>query len=262
MKIFKPLYFSFSSSFSSMEYGWDYMYDEGTQFKNKEFSFSPALTLPFTAIPWLTMDFSASSDLSYSWRSFKPGAGLVDEGVWFGNYTLNAGLTGPVLYRIYNLKPAADGQARRLKHVFEPFAAYRYESPYLNMDRIASAYPIFRYHQLSYGLNNHFLVKAGTSGAPREIRRNPEVSFSVYGRYAGFTTCRCVQLWGRAFIIEQQDEEYARAHAIMGLGIRPDLNAIDLEAVQASMCIIKIVPQRARILNLPVGILNADISFT
>jgi len=94
------------------------------------------------------------------------------------------------------------------------------------------------------------------------IRRNPSVSFSIYGRYAGFTTCRCVQLWGRAAIIEQHDAEYARAYDIMGLGIRADLSSVDLKAVQASMCIIKIVPQRARILNLPVGILNAEIAFT
>jgi len=94
------------------------------------------------------------------------------------------------------------------------------------------------------------------------IRRNPSVSFSVHGRYAGFTTCRCAQLWGRAAIIEQHDADYARAYDIMGLGVRPDLSTVDLEVVQASMCIIKIVPQRARILNLPVGILNAEISFT
>lgn len=169
MKIFKPLYFSFSSSFSNMEYGWDYMYKAGKQFKNKEFSLSPALTLPFTAIPWLTMDFSLSSGLSYSWRSLKPGVGIVDEGLWTGNYTFDIGLTGPVLYRIWDLKPTSDGQVRRIKHIFEPFVAYRYDSPYLNADRIASAYPIYRYHQLSYGLNNHILLKQGITGAPREI---------------------------------------------------------------------------------------------
>jgi nitroimidazol reductase NimA-like FMN-containing flavoprotein (pyridoxamine 5'-phosphate oxidase superfamily) len=94
------------------------------------------------------------------------------------------------------------------------------------------------------------------------IRRNPSVSFSVHGRYAGFTTCRCVQLWGQASIIEQHDADYMRAHDIMGLEKRPDLSTVDLKAVQATMCIVKIMPQRARILNLPVGILNAEIAFT
>ena len=94
------------------------------------------------------------------------------------------------------------------------------------------------------------------------IRRNPSVSFSVHGRYAGFTTCRCIQLWGTATLIEQHDTEYKRGLEIMGLTARADLSAVDLEVVQASMCIIKIVPQRARILNLPVGILNAEVAFT
>ncbi len=94
------------------------------------------------------------------------------------------------------------------------------------------------------------------------IRRNPEISFSVYGRYAGFTTCRCVQRWGRAAIIEQDDADYDRAYDIMGLKKRADLSTVDLKSVQASMCIIKIIPQRARILNLPVGTLNAELLFT
>jgi hypothetical protein len=108
----------------------------------------------------------------------------------------------------------------------------------------------------SYDVDVYILTEGG--GKIFNIRRNPEVSFSVYGRYAGFTTCRCVQLWGRASIIEQHDDGYAGALDIMGLKIRTDLKAVDLKAVQAAMCIIKIVPQRARILNLPVGILNAE----
>lgn len=92
------------------------------------------------------------------------------------------------------------------------------------------------------------------------IRRNPSVSFSVYGRYAGFTTCRCVQLWGRASIIESRHAGYADALEFMGLSARPDLSTVDLASVQATMCVIKIQPQRARILNLPVGILNAEVA--
>jgi hypothetical protein len=106
----------------------------------------------------------------------------------------------------------------------------------------------------------YILTEGG--GKIYNIRRNPAVSFSVYGRYAGFTTCRCVQLWGRAELIEQHEAGYQRGLEIMGLAARADLDTVDLDAVQASMCIIKIVPQRARILNLPVGILNAEVAFT
>lgn len=112
----------------------------------------------------------------------------------------------------------------------------------------------------SRGVDIYILTEGG--GKVYNIRRNPSVSFSVYGRYAGFSTCRCVQLWGRADIIEQNDDGYAGALEMIGLTVRRDLDVVDLEAVQASMCIIRIVPQRARILNLPVGILNAELSFT
>ena len=124
-------------------------------------------------------------------------------------------------------------------------------------DEVPRATPV-RYK--SNDVDIYILTEGG--GKIFNIRRNPSVSFSIHGRYAGFTTCRCVQLWGRALIIEQSDAEYGEAHDIMGLGVRPDLSSVDLESVQASMCIIKIVPQRARILNLPVGILNAEIAFT
>lgn len=196
MKILKPLYFSFSSSFSSNEYGWDYQYPANQQFRNREFSFSPVLSLPFTSIPWLMFDFSLAGTLLHNNRSLRPGAGVVEEGVWAGNYTVEISLTGPVLYRIWDLKGGAPGSAeqmRRLKHIVEPFVSYRYESPYLNGDRVYTPYGLFRYHQLSYGLNNHILIKEG-SGAPREIFTlglvqayylEPEASPLQYYRFDG-----------------------------------------------------------------------------
>jgi uncharacterized pyridoxamine 5'-phosphate oxidase family protein len=112
----------------------------------------------------------------------------------------------------------------------------------------------------SDGVDIYILTEGG--GKIYNIRRNSSVCFSVYGRYAGFTTCRCVQMWGTASIIEICDAAYPRALEIMGLAARPDLSAVDLAAVQAAMCIIKILPQRARILNLPVGILNEELCCT
>jgi len=121
-------------------------------------------------------------------------------------------------------------------------------------DNIPRSTPV-RYK--SDAVDIYILTEGG--GKVYTIRRNPSVCFSVYGRYAGFTTCRCVQLWGTASIIESPDAAYPRALEIMGLPARPDLSAVDLAAVQSVMCIIKIVPQRARILNLPAGILNAEL---
>jgi LPS-assembly protein len=174
MKIFKPLYFSFSSSFTRMDMGWDFWYKNNQQFRNQEFTFSPTLSLPFNAIPWLTVDFSLSGNLTHNSRSVKSTVGVVDEGIWTGNYTFEVSLTGPVLYRIWDLKGekaaggGTAGSGRRMKHVVEPFVSYRYESPYLNADRIYTPWGLFRNHQISYGLNNHILVK-DEGGAPREI---------------------------------------------------------------------------------------------
>jgi hypothetical protein len=124
-------------------------------------------------------------------------------------------------------------------------------------DNLPRATPV-RYK--SHDVEIYILTEGG--GKIFNIRRNPSVSFSIHGRYAGFTTCRCIQLWGRASVIEPGDADYGRAYEKMGLGKRPDLSTVDLASVQASLCIIKIVPQRARILNLPVGILNEELTFT
>ncbi|MGA2586816.1 MAG: LPS assembly protein LptD [Candidatus Aminicenantales bacterium] len=171
MKILSPLYFSFSSSFSSWQYGWDYQYTAGTQFKTQEFGFSPALSLPFNAIPWLNMNFALEGYLKYYWRSYQPGTrNIVDEPLLTKNFAFSVDLIGPVLYKIWDLGEADGGDpsnATRLKHVIEPTVSYEYESPILNMTQVITPYGLFRYHQLSYGLTNHFLLKKG--GVPQEI---------------------------------------------------------------------------------------------
>jgi lipopolysaccharide assembly outer membrane protein LptD (OstA) len=73
MKIFSPLYCSFSSSFISWQYGWQTQYRAHSQLHNQEFSLNPVLSLPFTSIPWLTMNFSTEGFMKYSWRSRNPG---------------------------------------------------------------------------------------------------------------------------------------------------------------------------------------------
>jgi len=200
MKIFKPLYFSFSSSYRNLEYGWDYQYETNTQLHNAEFNLSPVLSMPINALPWLTVDLSLTGDISHYSKSVAPGVGFVDEGIWTARYSYDVFVTGPVFYRIWDLKSsspdgaAADAaSARRLKHIIEPYVGYRYESPYLNAERLYSPFGLFRYHQISYGLNNHLLLKEGT-GAPREILTlgiaqayflNPEDSYMQYYRFNG-----------------------------------------------------------------------------
>jgi len=166
IKLFSPLYFSFSSSFNNWQYGWDSQYKTKTQIKNQELSLVPVLSLPFNAIRWLTLNFSLEGFLRYYGQSIKPRVGIVDEPVLTKNYAFNVDLTGPVLYRIWDLSGEGEG-ATRLKHIIEPMVSYRYESPVINGMKVISPYGLFRYHYLSYGITNHLLLKKGDK--PREI---------------------------------------------------------------------------------------------
>jgi lipopolysaccharide assembly outer membrane protein LptD (OstA) len=170
MKLLGPLFLSFSSSFNRWQYGWDYQYTSKTEMKGQDFSLTPVLSLPFNGIPWLTTNFSVEGNFKYYWQSIKPGVGIVDTPVLTSNYALNMEFIGPVFYRIWDLGGAVDSEnksLKRLKHIIEPSITYRYESLTVNSEKIVTAYPLFRYHQLTYGLTNHILLKTGAT--PREI---------------------------------------------------------------------------------------------
>jgi lipopolysaccharide assembly outer membrane protein LptD (OstA) len=171
MKLLGPLFLSFSSSFNRWQYGWDTQFTAGTQLKSQDFSLNPSISLPFNGIPWLTTNFSVESNFKYAWQSIKPGIGIVDTPVLTSNYALNMEFIGPVFYRIWDLGEAENNDnsnLKRLKHIIEPSITYRYESPTVNSDKIVTQYPLYRYHQLTYGLTNHFLLKTGAA-SPQEI---------------------------------------------------------------------------------------------
>jgi len=208
MKLFDPLYFSFSSSFNRLQYGWQTDYDAGRELRIQNLALNPEISLPFAGIPWLTVNLAASGNLDYYWQSYKLiGATRViaDEPILARNFVLSLELTGPVFYRIYDIgggegkskkapaeaqkkapdQPAAqaaqgagagqasgaesgqESKAFRIKHIIEPRISYRYESPVADKDRIISPYPLFRYHQISYGLANRVLIKQDEM--PKEI---------------------------------------------------------------------------------------------
>ena len=163
IKLFSPLYFSFDSGFTSWRYGWRSEFELGTEKYYDNFKFSPALTLPFSSIPWLTVNCFVNSNFSYYAQSFAPGTReIVKEPLSLFNYGANVEAVGPVFYRVYFAK---DGETR-IKHLIEPFVRYRYESPVSHPERVITAYGFFRYHQISYGLTNRILVKRDM---PREV---------------------------------------------------------------------------------------------
>jgi len=164
IKLLSPLYFSFNSSFRRWEYGNETQFEAGTQMRSQSASFQPQLTLPFTLIPWFTLNSTLYSNLTYHFQSYAPGTSeVVDEPLFIPEYGLNVGLTGPVFYKVfYDAK-----NEPKLKHLIEPNFSFRYESPIDDPGRIIDYRRYFRYHQISYGLTNRLLVKKGKM--PREI---------------------------------------------------------------------------------------------
>ena len=163
IKLFSPLYFSFSSSFSRSESGKKSDYQEGNQTRSQNFAFSPQLTFPFKAIPWLSLGSSLFSNSIYYFQSYAPNTQtIVDKPLLSHNYMLEVGFIGPVFYKIYY---GAEGKAK-LKHIIEPFCSYSYESPFSSADRIIGLSP-YRYHQIRYGITNRFLIKKGKM--PKEV---------------------------------------------------------------------------------------------
>jgi len=163
IKLFPLLYFSFGSSLTSWKYGWQNQFDSGKENHYDSVSFSPELSLPFSKIPWLTVNSSLTSNFVYYAQSYAPNTReIVSEPIFNSNYVLNVECTGPVFYRIFQ----SAGGTTKVKHLIEPFINYRYDSPVSESDRIITAYGFFRYHQLTYGLTNRVLVK---TDMPRDV---------------------------------------------------------------------------------------------
>ncbi|MBN1272029.1 MAG: LPS-assembly protein LptD [Candidatus Aminicenantes bacterium] len=164
IKLFNPLYFSFSSSYDSWQNGWQEEYDNGTQRRTQSIVFMPALTFPFSAIPWLTMNSSASTKFAYYFQSFKPNTKtVVDEPVLSQNYSAYLEFVGPVFFKIFR----NEKDAPKLKHIIEPSFTYRYETPVASADRIITPGIFVRDHYFLYSLTNRFLIKQDKM--PREI---------------------------------------------------------------------------------------------
>ena len=164
MKIISPVYFSFTSLFDNWEYGLASDYEKEKQRRSQSLAFSPAITVPFTSISWLTLNSSLSTNFTYYFKSYAPGTyTVVNDPMLSHNYALSMDFTGPVFTKIFY-----DAQGTpKLKHVIEPIFTYRYESPVAQSDRIIAQVFFYTNHYARYGLVNHFLMKK--NNMPREI---------------------------------------------------------------------------------------------
>jgi hypothetical protein len=188
IKLFSPVYFSFSSALTSWKHGWQYEFDAGQEKYYNSVSFSPVLSLPFSKIPWLTINTSLASNFVYYAQSYAPNTRLIiNDPVFLSNYEVGVEWTGPVFYRIYQ---SAGGETK-INHVIEPTISYRYDSPVNEADRIITPYGFFRYHQLTYGLTTRVLVKRDmprevfTWGISQTYYLSPEDSLMKYYNWQG-----------------------------------------------------------------------------
>ncbi|MBN1222901.1 MAG: LPS-assembly protein LptD [Candidatus Aminicenantes bacterium] len=175
IKLFSPLYFSFASNFSAWEYGWTYAkregvtyaenFEEGSQRYSQSLSFVPTLSLPFTSIPWLSVNSSLSTNLAYDFQSYAPNTKtIVSEPLLRQNISFNMDFIGPVFNKVfYNAE-----NEPKLKHVIEPIFSYRYESPVEQSERVITSSRFFtRDHYVKYGLTNRIIIKQ--EDMPREL---------------------------------------------------------------------------------------------
>jgi LPS-assembly protein len=155
MKIVSPLYFSFSSLFDNWEYGWESDYEKNRQRHSQSLAFSPTITVPFTSIPWLTLNSSVSTNFTYYFNSYAPGTTkVVNDPILSHYYSLQLDLSGPYFAKIFY-----DAQnSPKLKHIIEPTFSYRYDSPVDISDRIIAQRFFYTNHYARYGLVNHLLI--------------------------------------------------------------------------------------------------------
>ncbi len=159
-----PVYFTLASSLTSWEYGWSGAYAAGTQRKSTNLVLSPVLSLPVRGLPWLDVMTSIAANFQYYGQSYQPNTRRVTpEPLFVPRFTAYVELRGPKFYRHFY---GRDGQAK-VKHLVEPFIQYNYDSPVAQSARVVTPYGYFRYHQVRYGITNHFLARV--NGMPRSV---------------------------------------------------------------------------------------------
>ena len=156
VKLLSPLYFSLTGGYTNWRYGFQSDYTAGTERRSNNLTMRPTLSLPFSSIPWLTVNTSLGANVVYYGQSLDPETHqIVKSPLLTGNAVVNVDVVGPVFYRIFYNETGAP----RLKNIIEPYFNYTYESPVGQADRIVTPYGFFRLHQIAYGFTSRFLQK-------------------------------------------------------------------------------------------------------
>ena len=108
---------------------------------------------------------------------------------------------------------------------------------------------------LNRGMTIYVFAEGG--GKFTNLKKNPNISLSLYGAYRGFLSVKGLQLWGKAEIIYQKDKEaFAEAKRMWETQGRRDIDRLRARQVPPIMKAIKITVEKARYLNFEKGIIN------
>jgi nitroimidazol reductase NimA-like FMN-containing flavoprotein (pyridoxamine 5'-phosphate oxidase superfamily) len=108
---------------------------------------------------------------------------------------------------------------------------------------------------MSKGKTIYIFAEGG--GKMENLRKNPNISLSIYGAYRGFKSVKGLQMWGKAEIIYQKDRErFAEAKKMWETQKRKDIDQSIRSKIPSVMKAIKITIEKARYLNFEKGIIN------
>jgi len=98
--------------------------------------------------------------------------------------------------------------------------------------------------------NFYLLSEGGEKFA--NILLNENVSMSVYENYTGMNSLAGMQITGKAFMVEEEDNEYSNILKLKGLNLK------DIKSMPVKMNMIKITIEKVEFLNSKFKIENAD----
>jgi nitroimidazol reductase NimA-like FMN-containing flavoprotein (pyridoxamine 5'-phosphate oxidase superfamily) len=108
---------------------------------------------------------------------------------------------------------------------------------------------------LNRGMTIYVFAEGG--GKFKNLKKNQNISVSLYGAYRGFLSVKGLQLWGKAKIIHQKDKEaFAEAKKMWETQGRRDLDRLGARQIPRFMKAIKITVEKACYLNVEKGIIN------
>jgi len=108
---------------------------------------------------------------------------------------------------------------------------------------------------LNRGMTIYVFAEGG--GKFKNLKKNPNISVSLYGAYRGFLSVKGLQLWGKAEVIYQKDKEaFSEAKRMWETQKRRDLDRLKARQIPRVMKVIKITVEKARYLNFEKGIIN------